>query len=58
MSLRRDLTYTVRSLRRSPGFLAAVLITLAVSIGASTTMLAIVDSSSGHLSLSRRPRSW
>ena len=39
-----DLTYTLRLLRRSPGFAAAAVATLALGIGASTAMFTIIDS--------------
>jgi len=44
----QDLTYVARSLRREPGFAAAVVLTLALGIGANTTMFGVVD----HLILS------
>ncbi len=40
----RDFRYAGRSLTRRPGFLAVVLITLAVGLGASTTIFSVVDS--------------
>ncbi|HKV52442.1 MAG TPA: ABC transporter permease [Gemmatimonadaceae bacterium] len=39
-----DLTYAVRSLRRTPGFTAAAVLCLALGIGATTTVFGIVDS--------------
>ncbi|HEY7895012.1 MAG TPA: ABC transporter permease [Gemmatimonadaceae bacterium] len=39
-----DLTYAVRSLRRTPGFTAAAVLCLALGIGATSTVFGIVDS--------------
>src|SRR5688500_17839944 len=38
-----DLRYAIRGLRRAPGFTAAVVITLGLGIGATTTMFGVVD---------------
>jgi len=42
-SLLSGLGYTVRSLRRSPGFAFVVIFTLAVGIGANTVMFTVLD---------------
>ena len=39
-----DLRYTIRGLKNAPGYAATMILTLAVGLGAVTTMLAIVDS--------------
>ncbi|MBL8235532.1 MAG: hypothetical protein JNL98_43985, partial [Bryobacterales bacterium] len=38
----RDLRTTVRSLRRSPGFVLAVVVTLGLGIGANTALFSIL----------------
>lgn len=41
--LQRDVRYAVRSLRRSPAFTIAAMLTLAVGIGTTTTIVSVVD---------------
>jgi putative ABC transport system permease protein len=42
-SVWQDVTYVGRTFRRQPGFTAAVLLTLALGIGANTAMFSVVD---------------
>ncbi len=43
MSTVSDLRYTIRSLKRQPGFAATVAITLALGLGLNATVLGLVD---------------
>src|SRR5580698_4267390 len=42
--IRRQLSYAVRLLRKTPGFTATALLTLAVCLGANLTIFAVIDS--------------
>lgn len=41
--VRHELAYTVRQLRRAPGFTIAVVVSLALGIGANATMFGVID---------------
>jgi hypothetical protein len=42
--MRQDFRFALRQLRKSPGFMAVALITLALCIGSNLTIFAVVDS--------------
>jgi putative ABC transport system permease protein len=55
--LRRDVGYAFRALRRSPGFASAVVLTLALGIGANTAVFTLIDALSWRSLPIRDPES-
>ncbi|HWF05040.1 MAG TPA: hypothetical protein VHA06_15225 [Candidatus Angelobacter sp.] len=43
MSLLQDVSYTLSSLRKAPGFSFVVIVTLALGIGANTAVFSMID---------------
>jgi hypothetical protein len=48
---RRELSYAARLLRKTPGFTATALLTLAVCLGANLTIFAVIDSALASLAI-------
>ena len=56
VNLLQDLRYALRQLRKSPGFTAVAVLTLALAIGVNTATFGLVDSAISHALPFREPK--